>query len=442
MIKTEKYQNFTILTFENGLRVLIYPQDHVHSVTIHAMVRGGHLGEEIPENGVAHLVEHMLFDGTAKFPTYQKLSDYFDKIAGAFGGTTSWEKISIGGNFVDEELESALIILNQLLFEPLLTSEFMKKEKTIIYDELKTYEDSNEYIHFLQSARARFNQNTILSYPLGGYSETVKHLTLRQVRTYYEKYFRPDNTVIVIAGNCRVEETQKLIKGTFTHKKPANNLEHSHFSTNLFSKQTTDLFDQKSQKAYIRITFPSYSWKDPIVDRVALSYLSSLLANRKDSVLFSKLREENGWIYDINAGYWVERDLGVFAISTSCSPDKTLFVIETILKSLKEVKYKKFSQIKFERVKDIDRKRMKMAFDTTEEIVDYFSEEMFYRYPIIKLPKYFLSVYNKVTTERLRQVAQETFSFDKINVCVLQKFGTKKFAQYDKQIAKYIKTYC
>jgi len=434
MTKIETFNKFSIITLENGLKALIYPREEVNSISIFAIIRAGHLCEKVEQNGIAHILEHMLFDGTEKFVNFKKLNNFFDQIAGEFVGTTSYDFITIGGIFVDEELENALLALNQILFHPLLKKEFLEKEKGIIIDELSTLEDNNDYINFIKAKKARFDDNSILSFPMGGTSESVQKVTHKQVKSFYRKFFRPDNINLIIVGKCNQNKVHKLIKKSFASHALNSKMIHSQFNSDLFSDKKISLTNKPSEKVYMRITFPSYSWKNKTVDRVTLAYLCSLLSNRRDSILYSHLREKLGWIYDINSSFLVGFDIGVFEIETSTPINKSLKVVKEILKAIKKVKTTKFNREFFERVKDIDRKRMKMAFDTPNSILKWFSEEIFYRYPKVLMPSELLKIYNKITTSDIIRVANEIFDLEKINITILQPFDKSDKKSYKEKV--------
>jgi hypothetical protein len=66
---------------------------------------------------------------------------------------------------------------------------------------------------------------------------------------------------------------------------------------------------------------------------------------------------------------------------------------------------------------------------------------MFYRYPKIRLPEYFLGIYKKITTDDLQTVAEKIFDFDKINISVLQTLDTVQKQKYENTLNKYISAY-
>ncbi len=429
---------YTTFKLKNGLKVLIYPVNHVNSVSIAATVRAGHFCEEKNQSGIAHLLEHMLFDGTEKFPTFKRLNAFFDQIAGEYGGTTSHDTITIAGTFVDEELENALIPLRQILFHPLLLNEFLEKEKGIVLDEIATYEESPSYQNYLKALQIRFKGETILSDPLGGKLETVRALTQSQVKSYHSKFFQPSNMQIIIAGKCSPNKTKKLLRKYFDLVKNKEEIKHKKFSQKQFSKQNILVTNNHSQKTYVRINFPSFSWEDKPIERITLSYLSSLLTNRRDSILYSKLREENGWIYDIDSNFYTGFNIGLFEISTSTPPKRGLDVIREILSSLEDVKNNPPNEKYLEKVKDIDRKRMKMVLDSPTGIIKWFSDELFYRRTKILLPKDVIELYKDVTPQKVQEIAKKILDYDKMNIIVTTPKTKITNKQYMQKIKNFI----
>ncbi len=425
MKKSKSNKDYKIISMQNGLKAFIYPKREIHSVSILAIIRAGHLCESLEQNGIAHLLEHMLFEGTKKFQDNISLSNFFDEIAGEFTGTTSYDYISIGGTFVDSELQNALLSLEQLLFQPLLKEEFLIKERSIITDELQTLEDNFDYQNFIDTKKNRFVGKTILREPIGGTIKSLEKIKIQDVLNFHKKFFSPSNMIFIITGNFDFQNVTQILNKIFSYY-PNKGLKHQIFKFSQFSNKVIFTRKAASQKSYIRITFPSFSWEDKIEDRVALSYICSLFTNRRDSLLYSKLREEKGLIYDIYSDFQSSFDIGVYEIYTSTPNDKSLFVIEEILKAMQHIKLNEFDKSYFEKIKEIDKKRLKMALDTDEGILKWFSEEMFYRYPVILKPNDMIPIYDNISTNDLLRVARKILDISKININVLQEFSSKK----------------
>jgi len=434
-------KEFKIITLRNGLKILIYPLCNLHSVSISASIEAGHLCEEYKNNGISHLLEHIIFDGTEKFSTNKALTQHMDKLAGSFSGATSLDTININGTFVDEELGNALKLLDELLFHPLLKKIDIEKEKSIIIDELSSYEDNNDYLHFLETKKLRFKGKTILKLAPGGSTSSISHIKSSEVKKYYDKYFKASNITIVIAGKCNFKKTTSLSKKIFSIYPEVKKLSQNKFSKNNFSSKAVKVIDRPATKSYIRITFPGMSWQDSSFDRVSLGFLCSLLSNHSLSILYEKLRIDLGWVYDIYTENFVGKDIGVVQINTSTSSNRTLEVLEEILKSIKQIKDSLIDKTKLQNLIDIDTKNMKMIFDNPENIVNWFQPELIYRYPKILLPKDFIKFYNRIEVHDIKRIANKILNFDKINICLLKQLNKKNKDTISKNIIKLIHKY-
>jgi len=233
----------------------------------------------------------MLFDGTSDFPSFKKLNQFFDKTAGVFHASTSDEVISIYGTFVDEELENSIYALEQIIFKPILSRKSFKKQKSIIKDELKINEDQNDYKLYLKARETRFIKNKILQSSVGGTSKTVDKIKYSQVLSFYKKFFIPNNINIIIAGKFEINKLIKYLEKRFSKYKERE-LELLKYDSQIFSSKRIKIIKESSAiKSYVFITFPSYTMKDDIIKRISLGYLISMLTERRDSILSSKLRE-------------------------------------------------------------------------------------------------------------------------------------------------------
>jgi len=133
-------------------------------------------------------------------------------------------------------------------------------------------------------------------------------------------------------------------------------------------------------------------------------------------------------------------NLGIFSIYTSSQANNLLYIIEIILKTLKNLKTKINSKY-FELIRDIDRKNIKMALDTTVGITGWYADEIIYKYPKIRTPDDYIKLYNKITLKNLFQSADEIFDFNKINITILSKFSRNNTQLLKQNIDKLVLKY-
>src|SRR3990167_3825338 len=118
-----------IITISNGLKVIFLDKKEAFSVSLSAIVRAGSKYENRDEVGAAHFFEHMLFEGTEKFPDSKKLAWSLEEIGGKSSAWTDKDYVEYLVKVPKDHLERGLVYLSQILFHPILTNESVEKEK-------------------------------------------------------------------------------------------------------------------------------------------------------------------------------------------------------------------------------------------------------------------------------------------------------------------------
>src|SRR5690625_488617 len=184
---------------KNGLRIVLESVPTVRSVTIGIWVRTGSRQETEQNNGISHFLEHMLFKGT-KNRTSQQIAEAFDSIGGQVNAFTSKEYTCLYARVLDTYKEHALDILTDMLFHSKFSEEDLEREKKVVLEELKMYEDApDDHVHDLL-AKASFSSHP-LGKPIIGGEKQIQSFTKEMLIDYMDTYYRPNNIVVSIAGN-------------------------------------------------------------------------------------------------------------------------------------------------------------------------------------------------------------------------------------------------
>ena len=201
---------------DNGLDVYIVPFDKVNSVYVTFSTKFGSIHDEfIPYDrtrmtkfplGIAHFLEHKLFEqknGVDPFTFYSSRGS--DANANTSNFKTTY--LFSGTNFLDENLNYLLDYVQ----DPYFTDENVEKEKGIIEQEIRMYEDSP---YFKLYDRILYNSfhNHPIKYPIAGNISSVKKITAKDLYTCYHTFYHPKNMFLVITGNVDVKDVLSLIK--------------------------------------------------------------------------------------------------------------------------------------------------------------------------------------------------------------------------------------
>ena len=186
-------------TLDNGVRIIIEKIPTVRSVALGIWVGTGSRHEEPENNGISHFIEHMLFKGTSS-RSAKEIAESFDQIGGHVNAFTSKEYTCYYARVLDEHAPLALDVLADMFFHSSFDEDEIKKERKVVIEEIKMYDDTpDDLVHDL-IAKASF-QNNSLGYSILGSEEVLNTFTRDKLLDYVERRYTPSNIVITAAGN-------------------------------------------------------------------------------------------------------------------------------------------------------------------------------------------------------------------------------------------------
>jgi len=221
---------------KNGIQLIHYYLPATQSVTFTILCNVGSSSESIKENGMAHFLEHMVFEGSKKYPNIQKTHFDLEKygiIENAWtlkNVTSYWMKMPVSN------IKKGLTILVDRVFFPLFPKLSIKKQIQIVLEEIKMGKDNPEKVVWLNLQKHLFRESK-LSHPVIGYEKTVGNFTRRMVQTFHSKHYHVDNTIFWIGGNISFRKTVRLLENLTlprnkkkTMRKPRVQKKQSRFS--------------------------------------------------------------------------------------------------------------------------------------------------------------------------------------------------------------------
>lgn len=300
---------------QNGLRVIYEKIPTYRSVAFGIWVKTGSRTEYKENNGISHLIEHMLFKGTDKY-TAKTIAEQFDGIGGHVNAFTSKEYTCYYVKVLDQHFHIAIDILSDMFFHSKLNEEDILKEKNVIYEEIAMYEDTpDDLVHDLISTAAYGNHS--LGYPILGTELNLSALSSHDLREYMDQHYHIDNTVISIAGNINDQMIQLVEHhfGNFTNRKLEQSLNTPEYNNDLiFSPKATE-------QNHLCIAYPGCSLSDDHIYAMAL--LTNTIGGGMSSRLFQQIREDRGLAYSIYSYHTAYADHGLFTIYAGTAPKQT-----------------------------------------------------------------------------------------------------------------------
>lgn len=334
------------MVLPNGLRILYEEILYVQSVSIGVWIAAGARNEQPGINGVSHFIEHMAFKGTNR-RSAKAIAEEIDNVGGQLNAFTGKECTCYYAKVLNQQMELAFDILSDMLFNSEFSETEIDKEKNVVYEEISMYEDNpEEMVHDIYASNV-FRGHP-LGYPVLGDIDTVKGIGRKDIFGFLRANYRPDNTVISVAGNVNQKEIERLAAKYFSDwgerspdaeqpVRPVLNFEY-----NLKQKDTEQVhfcmgfrgLNQKNEKLYSFLA------------------LNNLLGGGMSSRLFQRVREELGLVYSIYTYPATYSDIGLMTIYAGTNPAQFERVIQTILDELKDLKKNGVKKEELSRVKE------------------------------------------------------------------------------------------
>ncbi len=287
----------------NGIRLVTETMPHVRSVAVGIWVETGSRLEPEPLGGISHLIEHLVFKGTAT-RSAEEIARAIDSVGGQMDAFTAKEHTCFYVQVLDEHLPLAVSLLTDILRQPLFAPADIEKEKAVVLQEIKMVEDTpDDLIHDL------FAEQVWAGHPLGrpilGRWDVVKEFDRDTVLGYFEREYVPGRIVVAVAGHAEHERVADLFAAGFEGwGRPT--APHSFVPPTLRSGVHT--VQKPLEQVHLVIGLPGVS--DTAPDRYPLYLLNDIIGGSMSSRLFQEIRERQALVYSVHSGQQAYRDTG------------------------------------------------------------------------------------------------------------------------------------
>lgn len=342
---------------DNGVRVIIEKIPTVRSVALGIWIGTGSKYETPENNGISHFIEHMFFKGTTK-RTAKEIAEAFDQIGGHVNAFTSKEYTCYYARVLDEHAPLALDILADMYFNSLFDVAELNKEKKVVIEEIKMYNDTpDDLVHDLV-AQASF-QNHSLGYSILGMEEVLYNLTRSDILQYVEDRYTPENTVITIAGNIddRILSHIAMLFSSFSRKLSRIEIPEPDFTPGVIIKA------KETEQAHLCLSMKGY----PVGDNrmYSLILMNNILGGSMSSRLFQEIREERGLSYSIFSYHTAFEETGMFTIYAGTTPEQLEETFHVICDTLKNMKANGISQDELKKGKEQLKGSLMLSLEST-----------------------------------------------------------------------------
>ncbi|MFP3206309.1 MAG: pitrilysin family protein [Hydrogenobaculum sp.] len=298
---------------KNGAKVYIRKRPDVESVSVQVWFSVGSRYEDYKEKGMAHFLEHMLFNGSERY-NYGELDVLVEGLGGQINAATSKDFTYYYINISSNYLRQAVDILESLTLRAKLEEDMIQKEKPIVIEELKRGMDSPINRFFERFDRLFYKVSNYM-YPIIGYEETISNFNKEMLLDFYNSYYQPLNMTVSISGNVS-EEDIKFIYDMFSQK-PKNNIRPS-----IYVPEPPKKFPRKEvlEDPMIDRTYYAIGWDAPnIGEKMYYPFVvfDQILSGGKTSLIHNEIKEK-GIVYSFSCqdgAHKQDNNYTIFAIT-------------------------------------------------------------------------------------------------------------------------------
>lgn len=303
---------------KNGVRVMTIPMPGVESVTALLMCKTGSRNETVSQAGISHVLEHMVFKGTTKYPSPMSIAGAVDGIGAEQNAFTSKEYTGYYITSAAKNLDLTLDIQAEMLTKPLLPQTDLEREREVIVEEINMYEDQP-----MSKAQEEFENLMYAGSDMGreiiGTKETVRATTSQALRDYMGKWYVGGNMLVVVAG--KLNSKSEILK---TLEEKLGGIEAGgvapYVSRAGYGSSEARHFKKKTEQAHFVMGVPGLSMEDP--RRNALQLGQIVLGGGMSSRLFNEIREKRGLAYYVKAELDSNFDCGYLSVRAGVTLDK------------------------------------------------------------------------------------------------------------------------
>ncbi len=318
----------------NGIRIISEEIKTSSSFALGAFIDAGSNCDFKNLDGLAHFVEHASFRKTRK-NSGRKLNTAFESIGAYTNAFTTKETTCYYVRAIQDNFKPCVRLISEIVLHPIYVEKDIEKEKLIIIEEIKSYEDEPEEVIFDYGDEVLFGSHS-LSHPIVGNLKSVKKILVSDVIKFHSQYYSPSNIVISYAGPLEHQRLVEIIGQYFgkidivTHSDP----DFLELSPN--TNKPTSL-SYKKRFGQTHLLFNRLVGGMNSEERYKLSALNFILGEGLSSRLHKKLREDKSLVYTVYSSLQLFKNTGnisIYAAGEKNNQDKIRLVIEKELKNL------------------------------------------------------------------------------------------------------------
>lgn len=338
-------KEFIQLTLKNGIRV-IHKQTTDEVAHCGIIINAGSRDEGENEQGIAHLIEHVLFKGTKKRKAFHILNR-IDSVGGELNAYTTKEETCIYASFLARYFERSVELISDIAFHSTFPDKEIKKEKAVIVDEINSYLDNPSEQIFDD-----FDEQIFAKHPLGknilGTPQSLKSISRKDILNFVQRNYSANQLVFCSIGNVEEDALKRILEEHLGGVK----LKQSEQNRAVFKNYKASEVELKKDTNQSHCILGNIAYGVHHKDRTALVLVNNLLGGpAMNSRLNLAIREKYGFTYNLESNYAIFTDTGLFSVYMGTDSKYLERCVELVQKELTLLKTKSLGSMQLQTAK-------------------------------------------------------------------------------------------
>ncbi|MDY0780358.1 pitrilysin family protein [Tenacibaculum sp. IB213877] len=397
---------FEEYNLKNGMHVILHQDSSAPVVTVGVMYHVGAKDEVDGKTGMAHFYEHLLFTGTKNIGRGE-----WNKIEAANGGTgnanTNWDRTYYYETFPSNNLELALWMESERLMHPIIDQKAVDTQNEVVKEEKRQRMDNAPYGKIIYGdVYNHIFDNHKYGRPMIGYIKDLDAAKLEEFKAFYDKWYMPNNAVLVVAGDFEKATAKKMIDDYFG---PISQRTLPNRVTIIEPERTLEKkvkeYDSNIQLPAIILAHKTPSMKER--ESLVLDVISTILSNGKSSRLYKKLVDDKKKAFQVFSFARELEDYSVYNIGA-------IPLDETSLDDLTTEMDEEIEKLQTELISDKDLQKVRNKFENrfvaSNSNVQGIANSLARNYMLVGDTNRInteLDIVNSITKEEIRDVAKK-----------------------------------
>lgn len=404
-------ENFNITELKNGIKIVSEKIPHLKSFSLGFWFNVGSRDETETNNGISHFIEHMMFKGTTT-RSARVISDEIESLGGYLNAYTSKEHTCYYGRGLTEHIDKTFEVLSDMVLNSVFDPLEVKKESTVVIDELYDIEDTPEEVIF-DKFESEIYAGCSLGLPIIGTEDNLTKFTRDDILNYINTNYTSDRFMVVASGNIDHSKLVKLAEKYLSGRiATSGSLRLSGQIKNPGNKH----FKKDIQQAHVIVgtVVPGYDNHE----RVGINVLSHILGEGSSSRIFQRVREEHGLTYQINTFLNSFADTSTFGVYFSTNESSVAKVIELVSDELDLIRNTEVTLQEIQRAKEYFKGNIILGLENTTNRMVRIANSMFY-YRRIKQLEETVAEIDAVNSELIQKLAEKYLDNKKLIKIIL-----------------------